>query len=80
MSLLDTYKAYTIDEKGERAAFEAAMVERINKAPGYKMADLMWDLYLCQKRLAALEATSCPKPDTKRIETRGRKPKASDEV
>lgn len=55
MSLLKTLQDYSVDEKAERAAFEAAMVERISKAPGYKVADLLWDLYICEKRIRALE-------------------------
>ena len=55
MSLLKTLTDYSVDSKAERAAFEAAMTERLSKAPGYKMADLMWDMYLCEKRIQALE-------------------------
>lgn len=57
MDLLNTYANFVQEnDKGERAAFEAAMIERITKSEqGYKMSDLMYELFLCQKRVAILQ-------------------------
>jgi hypothetical protein len=41
-------------EIAERAAFEAAMVDRI-AAEGYRFADLFWEIYLCQRMIASLQ-------------------------
>ena len=49
--LVCTYKA---DLKGERAIFEAAMCEKIESPEGYKMSDLMFDVYQCQRDINIL--------------------------
>lgn len=55
MDLLGTYAKYVeTDNKAERAAFEAAMVDRL-KTDGYKMSDLLYELFVCQKRVAILQ-------------------------
>lgn len=55
MDLLGTYAKYVEkDNQAERAAFEAAMVDRL-KTDGYKMADLIYELFVCQKRVAILQ-------------------------
>lgn len=52
MSLLTIMQDFTEkDDSAEKAAFEKAMTERINK-DGYKMADLMFEVYKCQRDLA----------------------------
>lgn len=69
MSLYNITAAYaTKDDQGERAIFEAAMEKRI-VTEGYRMADLMYAVYQCEKKIEALEFVlaekSCFKPKTK---------------
>lgn len=55
MDLLTTYAKYVeTDNKAERAAFEAAMTDRL-RGDGYKMSDLLYELFVCQKRVAILQ-------------------------
>ncbi len=54
MSLFDTFKDYVRSENCARTVFEAAMKKRI-ETEGYKMSDLLYDLYDCQMRVKALE-------------------------
>lgn len=53
-ALVDTFSSYvTCGDKLERAAFDAAMTERLSKER-YTMADVMYDVFLAQKGLAVL--------------------------
>lgn len=55
MSLLNTMANYINDnDKGEKAAFDAAMIDRVSKEP-LGVSDIFWELYQTQKRLVALE-------------------------
>lgn len=70
MSLLGMMIDYTQkDEQAEKATFEAAMTQRI-ETQGYRMADVMWELYKCQKDINtlahALEALKAPAKGKKR--------------
>lgn len=57
MSLLKTVCDYCEqDENAERAAFEAAMIDRIQNE-GYKVSDLMFEVYQCQKDIEILKNT-----------------------
>jgi hypothetical protein len=54
MKLLDTFQSFvTEDDKAQRAAFEAAMIQRIQKE-GYKFSDMLYELFLCQVAVANL--------------------------
>lgn len=56
MDLLATFLHFVeANEGGERAAFEAAMEERI-RTKGYKMSDLMFEVFVCQRNMALLSA------------------------
>lgn len=56
MRLLDVFNNYS-GQKGlsERAVFEAAMKEKIGSEP-YRMADLLWEVYQCQREIEFLQA------------------------
>ena len=55
MDLLNTVANYLEEnEDGERAVFEAAMQERL-ATKGYKMSDLLYDLYVCQRQQIVLK-------------------------
>lgn len=65
MKLLDTFTDYVSeDDKGQRAVFEAAMIQRLQNE-GYKMVDLLYELFLCQVAISKLsgqiEALKTPK-------------------
>ncbi len=52
MDLLATFLNFVEDNNGgERAAFEAAMEERI-RTSGYKMSDLIYELFCVQKNMS----------------------------
>lgn len=54
-SLIHIVGAFTDDEEAaEKATFCKAMEERINK-DGYKMSDLMFEVFVCQKQICALK-------------------------
>lgn len=54
MSILGMVEKFLADgEKGERAAFEAAMIERIN-TEGFKMSELIFEIYRCQSAIKLL--------------------------
>lgn len=49
MDLVKTIQEFTSKgDAGERATFEAAMAEKLRDTP-YKMSDLLWDVYNCQR-------------------------------
>lgn len=55
MDLLQTFAEYASkDQAVEKAAFEAAMVEKLKDNP-YKMSDLLYALYRCQRDFESLK-------------------------
>lgn len=55
MSILQTVQDFLADgDKSERAAFEAAMVKRIDSGEGFKMSDLIYEVYRCQAAIKLL--------------------------
>lgn len=54
MNLLNVFADFVQKDGAERAAFEAAFVELI-ETKGYKMSDLIYDVFCCQKKIAFLE-------------------------
>lgn len=49
MDLLKTFESYAADGKAvEKAAFEAAMKEKLANEP-YRMADLLFEVYSCRR-------------------------------
>ncbi len=53
--MLETVEAFCKkDDSAERAAFEAAMINKIENE-GYKMSDLLYELFRCQKDIALLK-------------------------
>lgn len=55
MSLLKIFDTFTEEQdKGKRAAFEAAMHEKITTS-GYKMSELLYELFLAQEDIQYLK-------------------------
>lgn len=55
MKMIDTFEEYISDEcKAQRALFESAMEKRI-QTQGYKMSDLMYEVFCCQNAFANLK-------------------------
>lgn len=54
MNLIDTFNVIvSTPDAAKRAVFEAAMTERINTV-GYKMTDLLWDVFQAQHDVSIL--------------------------
>lgn len=54
MSMLDIFSSFVAkDDSACRAAFEAAMKTKI-ETEGYKMSDLMYEVFRCQSSVQAL--------------------------
>jgi hypothetical protein len=57
MSILDTFTEFTgKDDLGLRAVFEASMTKRIQEK-GYKMSDLLFELFQCQLDISSLKSS-----------------------
>lgn len=56
MSLANIIATFAAEgNKGDRAVFEAAMIERI-KNEGYSMSDLIYEVYQCQVQISQIKA------------------------
>lgn len=54
MKLIDTFTEFTAKgDLGMRSLFEAAMTKRV-KEEGYKMSDLLYELFQCQLEISSL--------------------------
>jgi hypothetical protein len=52
MSLTEMFTQFVdTPEVARRAVFEAAMIKRLESGQGYKMSEMMFDLFECQRRL-----------------------------
>jgi hypothetical protein len=56
MELCKTFTDFVGDrEEVERTLFEKAMVDRIEKGEGYRLCDLIYDVFVCQKQISILQ-------------------------
>ncbi len=55
MSLLEIVSEYCKDgDTAEKAVFDVAMKDKIENQGGYKLSDMLYELFVCQKELHIL--------------------------
>jgi hypothetical protein len=52
--MAQTVRDFEQDHLADKAVFEAAMIKRI-ETEGYKMSDMLYELYLCQRAISQLK-------------------------